>query len=232
MRKVLTLLLVVIVPFQCFAAGYPTHVSKIPGVQLWDMRINESGFPEEVFDEDPSNEFIKYCDGKRTVYINSNPSAYTCKSDGNNRIIINKRDKGLVGLAIVSMRPLPAPSKPLPLTKAESAALAQIETRLKVSYAKEAMEAYKEQDPSVDDASYEKMINEIRSEPAFMKRRMVRYKIAVNNKFIFISPIAIYPNAIGWDLKYGVFSEQKGVLQHVGDIQGCICNPPVKSSHA
>ena len=222
MRKIVFALCIVISPVVAWADGLPTFVSGIPGVQLWDLKINEAGFPEERFDPEAPNEFIAYCDGAHSLYINSNPAPYPCQADGKGRIFITRPDKSLAGLAIVSMHPVPGRSKLLPLTNVEIAAFAKIENRLRDVYAQTARQEYKAEYPNFDDASYTKMMNAIRSEPAFAYRRGVRYKFAVKNDFIYITPVGIVPNVLGWNLIYAVFRKQKSVITQIGDIRGCI----------
>jgi len=208
--------------------GYPSFFSKIPGVQLWELDANEAGFPEESFEED-GNEFIKYCNGTRSIYVSSFDSPIPCKSEATGegpyrtyRIHLKATDRRLTGLVVVSKRPLELKAKPLPITAEESDWLRKAEGVPTAAFANEARRSYMKSFSDVDAVTYAKMLRGIKKEATYRKHGGARFKIFSPTGFIYISAVGLFPDGLGWDVKNIVFREIDGRLQEIGAFFGCI----------
>jgi hypothetical protein len=215
-------------PIYAMAVGFPSFLTEIPGVQLWDLSTYDLGFPEEGF-EDTNNEFIRYCNGTRPIYVSSLNSPVLCKSEptGENtyRIYLKSKDKRLSGLVVVSKKPLASRAKTLPITAEESEKLKEIEQTLVLTLAQEAKRNYLELysgTPGIDSASYEKMLKEIKTELIYQKFIGRRFKISSPKGSIYISAIGLLPDGLGWNIQNVVFREVNGKFERIGDFFGCI----------
>lgn len=225
MNSRLLLIVALCWPIRAMSIGYPSFTTEIPGIQLWVLNTYEEGFPGEGFEED-KNEFIRYCDGIRSIYIGSLDSPIHCKSEatgGNTyRIDLISTDKRLSGLVVVSKNPLPSRTKSLPITTEEFERLRKAEEAPMAAFANEAKRSYMESFTGVDAADYAKMLREITTEATYRKHGGARFKISSPNGFIYISAIGLYPGGLGWDIKNVVFREIDGRLQEIGGFFGCI----------
>lgn len=205
--------------------GYPSFLTEIPGVQLWVLNTNEKGFPEEGFEED-KNEFIRYCNGTRSIYVSSLDSPIRCKSEatggGTYRIHLKTTDSRLSGLVVVSKSPLLTRAKSLPITMEESERLRKAEEASMAAFANEAKRSYMESFSDINAVAYAKMLREIKTEATYRKHGGARFKISSPNGFIYISAVGLFPGGLGWDIKNVVFREINGRLQEIGTFFGCI----------
>lgn len=206
------------------AAGYSTLNSKMKGVLLLDLSINEDGFLEERF-ENNTNEFFRHCNGVRKLYINSNSTPIICKSesnDGVDRIVFKSKDKRLVGMVIGSKKRLFNQLERLPISVEDIEKLSQIENALRVKSEKDAKSDYLTSIPEVNNKTYNETIKEIKREANFRKYSRVRYKFSIPNGNLYVSAVALVPDIIGWDLENYVFREVNGQIEVVGQFTGCI----------
>lgn len=208
--------------------GLSALSSKIPGIQLWVLNTNEEGFPEIVFEEEKS-EFIRYCNGARSIYVSSLDSPIRCKTAANvgyalpiHRIQLRAKDRRLSGLVVVSKRPLPPRTKSLPLTTEESERVRKAEEAPMASFVNEAKRSYMTSFTHVNAVAYAKMLREIRTVPTYRKHGGARFKISSPDGFIYISAAGLFPNGVGWEIKNVVFREIDGRLQEIGSFFGCI----------
>jgi hypothetical protein len=215
-------------PMYAMSNGYPDFTSKIPGVQLWNLNANEAGLPEEYFEED-RNEFIKYCNGARSIYVSSFDSPIRCKSEATGegpyrtyRIHLKATDRRLSGLVVVSKHPLGARAKSLPITTEESERLRKAEVAPMAAFANEVKRTYMKSSSDENAAAFAKMLREIKTEATYRKHGGARFKISTPNGFIYISAVGLFPDDLGWDIKNVVFREIDGELQEIGAFFGCI----------
>lgn len=215
-------------PMCAMPIGYPSFSSEIPGVQLWVLNPSETGAPQEGFEEG-KNEFIRYCNGTRTIYVGSSETPIRCKSEASGagayrtyRIYLKTTDKRLSGLVVVSKNRLPSRAKSLPITMEESERLRKAEEAPMAAFANEAKRTYMESFSDVDAAAYAKMIREIKTEATYRKHGGARFKISSPDGFIYISAVGLYPGGLGWDIRNVVFREIDGRLQEIGTFSGCI----------
>jgi hypothetical protein len=206
------------------AAGYSTLDSKIKGVLLLDLSINEDGFLEERF-ETNTNEFFRHCNGVRKLYINSHPTPIVCRSesnDGGDRIIFKSKDKRLAGMVIGSKKRLLNHIELLPILAEDIEKLGQIEITLKVKSEKEAKSEYLSSIPEASIKTYGEMLRSIKRERDFRKYSKVRYKFSTPTGNLYVSAVGLFPDIIGWNLKNYVFREVNGRIEVVGEFWGCI----------
>ncbi|MDR1935011.1 MAG: hypothetical protein LBS49_05450 [Candidatus Accumulibacter sp.] len=182
-------------PIHAMSGGNVSVSSAIPGVQLW--RVGTFTYRKELACEYISDiaegvrdldEFYRYCDGTRSVYLDSFDSPITCKSEPEGDyayfICLKTSDKRLLSVAprlvIVSKKPLLPRLMPLPLTKEESERLRKAE--------KASLGAFANED----------------------KHDVVRYKISSPNGFIYISDVSSSLEKFS-----AVFREINGKLQNI-----------------
>lgn len=211
-------------PMNAMSVGYPSFSSEIAGVQLWVLHPGEAGFPEEGFED--KNEFIRYCNGNRSIYVGSFDSPIRCKSvptgGGTYNIHLRSKDKQLSGLVVVSKKPLPSRAKVLPFTAKESERLRKAEQAPMAASANTAKRSYLESFPDIDAIAYSKMLREIKTEVTYQKYGRARFKISSPEGFIYISAVGLFPDGLGWDITNMVFREIDGRLQQIGEFSGCI----------
>jgi len=215
-------------PYHAMPIGFSALSTEIPGVQLWVLNTNEEGFPEVVFEEE-QNEFIRYCDGARSIYVSSLESPVRCKTAADvgyalpiHRIHLMEKDRRLSGLVVVSKKPLAPRAKPHPITTEESEELRKAELAPMAAFANEAKRTYMESFSGIDAAAYAKMLRDTKTEPSYRKHGGARFKISSPNGFIYISAVGLFPNGVGWEIKNVVFREIDGRLQEIGTFFGCI----------
>lgn len=217
-------------PFHAMSLSYSALSSKIPGVQLWVLNTNEAGFPEVVFEEE-KNEFIRYCNGARSIYVSSLDLPIRCKTAADvgyalpiHRIQLKAKDKRLSGLVVVSKKPLLPRTKSLPITAEESERLRKAEEAPMAAFVNEAKRSYMDMESfsDVNAVAYAKMLREIKTEPTYRKHGGARFKISSPDGFIYISAAGLFPNGVGWEIKNVVFREIDGRLQEIGSFFGCI----------
>ncbi len=212
-------------PLHAMSDNFPSFTSEIPGVQLWALYGDGKNFPEEKFLGD-DNEFIRYCDGTRSIYVSSLDSPIRCQSEaigeGTYRIYLRTTDKRLSGLVVVSKRPLPNRAKSLPITIEEVERLRGAEDALTVALAKEAKDYYLRTYSDTSAADYTKYLHEIETQATYRKHIGARFKISTPTGFIFISAIGLFPDPLGWNIKNVAFREINGRLQKIGMFDGCI----------
>jgi hypothetical protein len=212
-------------PILAMPDNFPSISTEIPGVQLWKLHTDGKEFPEEHF-EGNDNEFIRYCDGTRSVYVSSLDSPVRCTSQatgqGTYRIYLQTTDRRLSGLAVVSKRPLPSRVKSLPITTEESDRLGKAEKAPAMAFANEAKHYYLETYADTSVAEYVEKLREIKTEATYRKNSGARFKIHSPNGFIYISAVGLTPDPIGWNIKNVVFREIDGRLQVIGAFEGCV----------
>lgn len=210
---------------QAISDNFPSFSTEIPGVQLWKLYTDGKEFPEERF-EGNDNEFIRYCDGNRSIYISSLESPVRCKSEatseGTYRIYLKTTDTRLSGLVVVSKRPIQNRVKSLPITMEESEKLRKAEEARTAIFANEAKRYYMETYSNTSAVDYAEKLREIKTEATYQKHRGARFKIPSKNGFIYISAIGLTPDPIGWNIKNVVFREIDGRLQEIGAFEGCV----------
>jgi len=222
----LTLIAAVFWSMCAFSGDFAVFHSEIPGVQLWELFTDASGFPAVVYskDEEDNDEFIRYCNGSRSIHVGSSHSPIRCKSEpyppeGGSayRIVLNTKDSRLSGPVVVSKKPLPGRVNALPvsddevkrLRKVEKIAKADLSTRVRREYGAD-MLAWLEAGSPKEEANYRKHWG-------------IRYKLLGSNGAIYISPIGLSPDYYdGWDIRYAVFRETEGRFKKMGEISGCI----------
>jgi len=224
----LTLIAAAFWPMCAFSAGFPSLSSEIPWVQLWTLGIGESGFPEAHF-EDESNEFIRHCNGARSIYVGSSDSPIRCKSECHPnsicRIVLNTKDSRLSGPVVVSKEPLPSRVNALPVSDDEVERLKKVEEIAKADFSINV--------PHENDADArawletwrKERLPEITKEATYRKRWNTRYKLLGSSGAIYISPIEVFSDGChdeGWSIQYAVFRETGGRLEKMGAISGCI----------
>ena len=210
-------------PLQALAIGGASFSTEIPGVQLWVLDADEKGFPRELFDEE--NEFVRYCNGTRSIHVSSSGSPIRCKSEASGdtyRIHLKTTDRRLSGLVVVSKRPLLPRTKSLPITPEESERLRKAEAAPMAAFANEAKRSYMESFSDADAIAYAKYLREIRTEPTYRKHGGARFKLPSPNGFIYISAVGLFPGGLGWDIKNVAFRESDGKLKEIGTFFGCI----------
>jgi hypothetical protein len=221
----LALIAAVFWPTQAVSIGFPSFSSDIPGVQLWALSTTESGFPEEYF-EDEGNEFIRYCDGSRSIYVGSSASPIRCKSEptgsGTHRIFLNIKGRSFSGLVVVSKKPLPRRFVPHPLSADDIERLRKVEVVLKAASAVEAERSYMESFSGTGVPNYTKMLREITMGALYRKHGNARYKIPGQNGTMYITAVGAYPGGLGWDMKNVVLRQVEDRLEKIGEFWGCI----------
>jgi hypothetical protein len=220
-RSIPILIAIAFWPMQVFSAAPPDISSEIPGVQLWLLETDESGFPKETFfyqNEEgvEKNEFIEYCNGSRSIYVGSRRSPIRCKSEmislGNYRIFLGTKGSYLSGIVLVSKKPLPSRVSPVPVTAEESEIL-KVERISMRERARRIWKSFPELEPGDYSTKYIKAINQ--------KYGNAQYKIPTLSGFIYILSGSLSPDPFE-DMVNTAFRATDGRLEKIGDFSGCV----------
>lgn len=234
MKKFLPLLLgLIFFPLSASAVDPASFTSKLPGVQLWGIGVDQSKYPSETFAE--VNEFTRYCDGKRSLYVSSIDVAVPCKSKWIDKYTYNifllSTDKRLDGMVIVSKNPIGPRVKSASISNAELISLKREENKLSSTFATDAKRKYIESLSENDNELrtlrekpelYETWISQIKTASVYRQFAGQRYKLPTAHGSFFISSIGLDLNVGGWNLKNAVFQKTNGKLIEVGAFYGCI----------
>ncbi len=212
-------------PLHAMSDNFPLFTTEIPGVQLWALYADGKNFPEEKF-LGADNEFIRYCDGTRSIFVSPLDFPIACQAEaigeGTYRIYLKTTDRRLSGLVVVSKRPLPNRVKSLPITPEEVEGLRQFEAPQTVALAKDAKDYFLRTYPETSAVDYAKYLREIQAQSTYRKHHGARFKLSSPNGFIYISALGLFPDPLGWNIKNVAFREADGGLQKIGVFDGCI----------
>ncbi len=222
--KIVPILLLSLLSPAALAAGFPVFESKLKGIHLVELSINQDGFLEEIF-EDRSNELFQHCNGKRAVYLNAQATPVICTSDsktGSDRIVFHSKNKQAEGLAVISTSKLLNQVQVSAMQSDDLETLKDYRIKLRAQVEKQAKQQYLKAAPEANSQAYVKLLKNIKQDSRYLKYSRANYTVNTNNGKFYVMPIGLQPDILGWDLENYVFRQINGQFEVIGSFSGCI----------